>query len=362
MTATKTATKIIPVILSGGAGTRLWPLSRAARPKQFLSFGTSHSLIQETVLRCQGSLFDPCPIIISGESQRFLIAEDMSAIAITADIVLEPMRRDSCAAIAAGCLRALKRGADAMVLVLAADHLIPDTTAFGRAVAAAQSDAAAGYLTTFGVKPTSPATGYGYISPGEYLRAGGSARIHRFVEKPDLEKAETYVRDGYLWNSGNFLFLAQVFIDELRHHDPAILDAVKAAVAKARQDTDFLWLDKAAFSQSPQISVDYAVMEKTAKSAVYAVDYEWRDIGSWDAVHALLPHDEFHNAVIGRGVIMEGHNNLVHSPDRVTTLAGVDDLIVVTTPDAVLVTRRGHSESVKPLVAKLQAENFDEAD
>jgi mannose-1-phosphate guanylyltransferase / mannose-6-phosphate isomerase len=353
---------IIPVLLSGGAGTRLWPYSRAAKPKQFLSFGTQHTLIQETVLRCSGALFDNRPIVVSGESQRFLIAEDMANIKVKADIILEPMRRDSCAAVAVGCLQALKRSADALVLVLAADHLIPDVQAFEKAVAAALPDAVAGYLTTFGIKPTSPATGYGYIRPGSLLREKGSARLEKFVEKPDPATAAKYVSEGYLWNSGNFLFSAQSFIDELKLYAPEVHDAVKASLNSARQDVDFLWLEKEAFARSPQISVDYAVMEKTRKSAVYAVDYEWRDIGLWDAVHELLPHDEFQNAISGRSVILNGKNNLVHSTNMLTALSDVDDLIVVVTDEAVMISKRGKSENVKPLVAHLQQKKFKEAD
>jgi mannose-1-phosphate guanylyltransferase / mannose-6-phosphate isomerase len=353
---------IIPLILSGGAGTRLWPLSRDAKPKQFLNFGTEHSLLQETILRCTGDLFDTRPIVIAGETQRFLIAEQLVEIAVSADIMLEPMRRDSCAAIAAGCLQALKRSPDAMVLVLAADHLIADRKSFVDAVAAAQIDAAAGYLATFGITPTYAATGYGYIRPGKLVREKGSATIETFVEKPDATTAEKYVQDGYLWNSGNFLYSAQAFIDELKIHSPEILEAMLAAHDNSRHETDFIWLEKSSFSRSPQISVDYAVMEKTDKAVVYPVQYEWRDIGSWDAVHDLLPHDDFDNAVVGKGVIINGRNNLVHSTQCVTALSGVDDLVVVTTRDAVLVTRRGKTEKVKDLVAALKARKFNEAE
>jgi mannose-1-phosphate guanylyltransferase / mannose-6-phosphate isomerase len=356
------STPIIPLILSGGAGTRLWPLSRKAKPKQFLRFGTVHSLMQETVLRCSDEIFDPHPIVVSGESQRFLIAEDLAAIDVKADILLEPVRRDSCAAIAVGCLQALKRGSDAMVLVLAADHLIPDRHAFTKAVASAKIDAAAGYLTTFGVKPTMPSTGFGYIRLGDLLRMNGSLRIEKFVEKPDVETAKKYVSEGYLWNSGNFLFSAQVFIDELGRLEPHVFSAVQESLERGRQETDFLWLDKEAFSQSPQISVDYAVMEKTKKSAVFPVDYEWCDIGSWDAVHDLLPKDEFQNAILGRGIIIKGRDNLVHSTEHLTVLSDVDDLVVVATRDAVLIARRGKTESIKSVVAALQQQKISEAD
>lgn len=353
---------IIPVILSGGAGTRLWPLSRNAKPKQFLRFGSEHSLMQETVLRCSSNVFDKRPIIVSGESQRFLIAEDLREISVNADIILEPMRRDSCAAIAAGCLQALQRSPDAMVFILAADHKIPDVAAFSAAVENAKADAELGKLTTFGIKPTHAATGYGYIKPGAPLRDGGSCVLEKFVEKPDAVKAESYLKSGYLWNSGNFLFSAKVFLDELKKFAPLVLTSVQHSFLKARRETDFVWLETAGFSRSPQISVDYAVMEKTDRAAVFAVDYSWNDIGSWDAVHELLNPDANHNAVQGRGVVMQGQNNLVHSDGILTALIGVDDLVVVATADAILVTKRGHSENVKNLVGELKARNFKEAD
>ena len=228
---------IIPIILSGGAGVRLWPLSRAARPKQFLKLIGNHSLIQDTVLRCATEGFDRRPIVVSGESQRFLVAEDLREIAVSADIILEPMRRDSCAAITAGCLMALKRSRSAIVLVLAADHFITEQEKFVRAVLNAREDAETGYLTTFGVKPTSAATGFGYIKPGPLLREGGSHKIDKFVEKPNVERAAQYVRDGFLWNSGNFLFRASRFIEELELHAPAVLHAVDRRIQFSRQPT-----------------------------------------------------------------------------------------------------------------------------
>lgn len=345
---------IIPIILSGGAGVRLWPLSRAARPKQFLKLIGNHSLIQDTVLRCATEGFDRRPIVVSGESQRFLVAEDLREIAVSADIILEPMRRDSCAAITAGCLMALKRSRSAIVLVLAADHFITEQEKFVRAVLNAREDAETGYLTTFGVKPTSAATGFGYIKPGPLLREGGSHKIDKFVEKPNVERAAQYVRDGFLWNSGNFLFRASRFIEELELHAPAVLHAVEAAMSSARLDEDFLRLHAESFSNSPQISVDYAVMEKTSWAAVYPVDYSWSDIGSWDAVHELLEKDSFGNSIVGPAVVHEGHGNLVYGNGQLTTLVGVDNLVVITTPDAVLVTSRLNSEKLKGLLEKLK--------
>ena len=349
---------IIPIVLSGGARTRLWPLSNDETPKQFLRFGTHNSLMQETVLRCSADIFDARPIIVAGESQRFLIAEDLRKINRAADIILEPMRRDSCAAIVAGCLQALERNAAAIVLILAADHQIPDSSLFVKAVANARSEAETGYLVAFGIKPTYAATGYGYIKPGEVLTTGTCSRIEKFVEKPDATTAEKYLAQGYLWNSGNFLFSAQGFIDELRELAPDILTAVADSYSTARRDIDFVWLEQQAFSNSPQISVDFAVMEKTKKSAVCAVEYEWSDIGSWDAVHGLLARDEMANATEGEVLILNGRNNLVHSSNHVTALYGVDDLVVVVTADGLLVTKRGLTENVKDIVEALQAKKI----
>jgi mannose-1-phosphate guanylyltransferase / mannose-6-phosphate isomerase len=348
---------IIPIILSGGAGSRLWPLSRAARPKQFLKFGSEHTLFQNTVLRCKSAIFDRRPIVVSGESQRFLVAEDLLEIGLAADIVLEPMRRDSCAAIAAGCLVALRRSPDAMVLVLSADHIISEQHEFDDAVASASIDAAAGFLTTFGVKPHSPATGFGYIKPGEQLRSGGAFKIEKFVEKPNLETANEYVRDGYFWNSGNFLFRAASFIEELKRYAPLVFSAMELAIEKAQSDVDFIRLNSEEFARSPQISVDYAVMEKTERAAVFPVQYSWNDIGSWDAVFDTLTKDAFANAIAGEGFVLDGNNNMVHSLKRFTALVGVDDLIVVTVDDAVLVTKRGKAEMLKTLIGTLKTRN-----
>ncbi len=354
--------QIIPVILSGGGGTRLWPLSRNAKPKQFLRFGSEYSLMQETLRRCTATVFDQRPIIVSGESQRFLIAEDLREIDVQADIILEPMRRDSCAAIAVGCLQALQRSPDTLVFILAADHKIPDIAAFAVAVANAKADALAGKLTTFGIKPTYAATGYGYIKPGAQLRLGGSCVLEKFIEKPDAAKAAAYVQSGYLWNSGNFLFSARLFLDELQKFAPEVLSAVQGSFSKARRETDFIWLEAEGFARAPQISVDYAVMEKTSCAAVFEVDYAWNDIGSWDAVHELLAQDAEGNTVQGHGLILRGRNNLVHSDGILTALIGVDDVVVVTTVDAILVTKRGDTELVKNLVGELKARNFKEAD
>ncbi len=345
---------IIPVILSGGSGTRLWPLSRDSKPKQFLNFGSEHSLIQETALRCQSEIFDPRPIFVCAESHRFLIAEDLLNIGVSADILLEPARRNSCAAITAGCLCAIARNPEAIVLVLAADHQIPDIAAFSKAVSQATKDADTGHLITFGIQPTKPATGYGYILPGGQISNHDCYKVEKFVEKPDQKTAEKYIQDGYLWNSGNFLFKAQSFIDEMMILAPEILKAVQEAHQKAESDLDFLRLEKDAFERSPSISVDYAIMEQTKKAAVFTVDYQWSDVGSWEAVWEVSNKSDAGNVVIGDAEIVDGRNNIVHSVGKLTTLVGIDDVAVITTSDAVLVTSKSQAENVKKLVTNLQ--------
>jgi mannose-1-phosphate guanylyltransferase/mannose-6-phosphate isomerase len=348
----------IPLILSGGSGTRLWPLSRASKPKQFLGFGGAHSLFQDTVLRCRAGVFDPRPIVVGAGGHRFLIGEDLAEIGVPADILLEPAARNSCAAIAAGCLQALKRSKEAVVLVLAADHHIPDAAGFAAAVAEGLAAAGAGRLVTFGVKPDRPATSYGYILPGEKLDK--ACAVARFVEKPGMEQAERYLAEGYLWNSGNFLFRAATFLDELERLQPDILAAVRTALEEAETDLDFLRLGPS-FARAPSISVDYAVMEKTTRAAVLPVGYRWSDVGSWDAVSQIVERDRQGNAVVGDATILDGADNLVHSQGRLTTLIGVDGMIVVSTRDCLLIAPKPRAEDVKPLVARLQAEARAEA-
>jgi mannose-1-phosphate guanylyltransferase / mannose-6-phosphate isomerase len=347
--------KIIPLILSGGAGTRLWPLSTEDRPKQFATFGAGGTLIENTLMRCRDGLFDARPIVISGEKYRFLVAEALRKLELTCDIILEPVARDSCAAVAAGCLIAQARSPQALVLVLAADHMISDDEAFSQAVAAARPDADDGKLVTFGIMPDRPETGYGYIKPGALLREAGCLQIERFVEKPNLATAQKYLTDGYYWNSGNFLFRADVFLRELAQYAPSILASTQAAVSLAVAHGDFTVLDSAAFSTSPRFSIDYAVMEKTAEAAVYPVNYQWSDIGSWDAVRDLLNKDIEGNAVVGPGTVIDGANNLVHATGIQTLLIGVEGLMVVTTPSGVLVTHEGQSAKLKYALAKIKS-------
>jgi mannose-1-phosphate guanylyltransferase / mannose-6-phosphate isomerase len=354
--------QIIPVILSGGSGTRLWPLSRASKPKQFLSFGGGPTLIQQTALRCQGEGFDPRPIFVAAEAHRFLVAEDAVEIGVEADIILEPMRRDSCAAIVAGALQAHARNDQALILVLAADHHIPDIAQFQKAVRAAAPAALEGSLVTFGIRPKSPHTGYGYILPGAPVGAGPVVKVSRFVEKPDLKTAEAYVAQGYLWNSGNFLFKASVFLDEARQLVPGMVQAVEASLRHAQRDLSFLRLSADDFARAPQISVDFAIMEKTARAAVLPVDYAWSDIGSWEAVAKSGTADADGNVVVGRGVAEASHNVMIHSERKLTAVLGLDDVVVVSTRDAILVAAKSATEKVKDLVAHLKALGHREAE
>jgi mannose-1-phosphate guanylyltransferase/mannose-6-phosphate isomerase len=351
---------IIPLVLSGGTGTRLWPLSRASKPKQFLRFGGGRSLFQETLLRCRSRIFDSRPIVIGAHAHRFLIAEDLIEIGVSAEVLLEPLPRNSCAAIAAGCLAALKRAPDVIVLALAADHHIPDSKAFSAAVAAAAEDARLGHLVTFGVMPDRPATGYGYILPDTPLAE--AAAVGRFVEKPSKEEAISCIAGGYLWNSGNFLFRADAFLSELKDLQPDLMAHVAEAVAQAVSDLDFLRLDEAAFAQAPAISIDHAVMEKTTKAAVLPVSYFWSDVGNWDSVAGVLDKDADGNATVGEALILQGKNNLVHSEGRLTALIGAEEMVVVSTRDAVLVAPKARAEDVKALVARLREDGHAEAD
>jgi mannose-1-phosphate guanylyltransferase/mannose-6-phosphate isomerase len=307
-------------------------------------------------------LFDRKPIIIGANDHRFLIAEDLNTLAIEADIILEPMQRNSCAAIVAGCLQALERDENAIVLVLAADHAINDQTGFEQTVQNAIQAAQQGHLITFGIKPDYPATGYGYILPSETMLDEGGNQVLSFVEKPDEALALQYMEEGYLWNSGNFMFRADCFLEEAGRHVPEVVEAVTKAHLKKKADLDFLRLDEKSFEASPSISVDYAIMEKTDKAVVFAASHDWSDIGTWNSVWRNLPKDEADNVMLGDVIVKDGSNNLVHSRDRLTTLLGVDDTIVVATRDVVFVGSQSESEAIKELVEKLKSEGRDEAD
>jgi len=345
--------KIFPLIMCGGAGTRLWPASREVRPKQFLPLFGARSTFQDTLARVSdGDLFER-PIVITNAVYRFMVLEQLAEIGIEADVLLEPLRRDSGPAIAAGAAFAQARDKDAVVLALAADHVVQDTPAFIAACRQGLVAAEAGRIVTFGIKPERPATEYGYINPGETV-SGEVRVIAKFVEKPDAATAADYIKAGYLWNSGNFMFRASVLLDEYRKFDAASVEAVTNAVAKAGRDLGFITLDPESFRSAQAISIDYAVMEKTAHAAVVPVSCGWSDVGSWHAVWELSAKDTQGNAAQGRAVFEDSRNCNVATDKALVALEGVDDLVVVATEDAVLVSRQKDANGLKRLVAKLK--------
>lgn len=344
---------IVPLIMCGGAGTRLWPASREGRPKQFLSLLGKYSTFQETVRRvADRSIFDK-PIVITNGQYRFLVADQLAEIGAEADILLEPARRDSGPAIAAGAAFAVKRNSNAVVVALAADHVVTDRTAFVQACCAAAGAAAGGRIVTFGVRGDRPATEYGYIRPGAPL-TDGVFTVDKFVEKPDAATAQDYISQGFLWNSGNFVFRASVFLDEYRASDPATAAAATAAIEKAGVDLGFVTLDSQSFSAAHATSVDYAVMEKTARAAVVPVSYGWSDVGSWQAVWELSAHDEDGNSAQGSAVFVASRNSFASSEKPLVALFGVENLVVVASEDAVLIANRADTNGMKRLVQKLK--------
>ena len=345
--------RIIPLIMCGGAGTRLWPASREVHPKQFLPLFGAHSTFQNTVLRVKDAALFERPIVITNKAYLFMVLEQLAEIGLEADILLEPMRRDSGPAIAAGAAFAQTRDKDAVVLALAADHVVRDTDAFVAACRQGLVAALAGRIVTFGVQPERAATEYGYISPGKII-SGEVRDVAKFVEKPDPATAAEYIKAGYLWNSGNFMFRASVLLDEYGNVDAGSVQAVTDSVTNAGRDLGFVTLDPEAFGAAKPISIDYAVMEKTSRAAVVPVACGWSDVGSWHAVWELSDKDSEGNAAQGKAVFEDSRNCNVSTDKALVALEGVDDLVVVATQDAVLVSRQKDANGLKRLVARLK--------
>lgn len=356
-----TVPPIIPVLLAGGTGTRLWPVSRDAMPKQFLPLVGDRSTFQQALARVgDAALFAP-PIVMTSGDFRFFARQQAEDIGPSPTVVLEPMRRDSAAAIAAAALIAAQREPQAVVLTLAADHVIRNTELFHAACMTGREAALDGRIVTFGIRPTDPRTSYGYIRRGAALGPEGVHAVAAFVEKPDAPSAARYLVEGYLWNSGNLLFRADVLVSEMTRHEPGIVSAVEEAVAKSTTDLGFIRLDPDAFARAPQKSIDYALMERTDRAAVVEGRFQWSDIGSWEAIFDIATRDGANNALRGEVIALDAADCLVHTEGRLVAVVGVRGLAVVATPDAVLVVPRERAEDVKRLVASLTAAGRIEA-
>jgi len=354
---------IVPVILSGGSGTRLWPVSRESFPKQLWPLISERTMIQETALRATGQGFAP-PVVVCNQAHRFLIAEQLRAAGIAdARIVLEPVGRNSAPAILAAAVLVAETDPDAVLWMMAADAAIADVAALHRALDVAVAAARAGRIVTFGMKPTAPETGYGYIEVGAPLAdLPGVHALARFVEKPDAATAATLVASGrHLWNSGMFVFTARTLIEEVELYAPEVLAAVRGAVTARRTDLDFIRLDEAAFAASPNISLDYAVAERTTRAAVVPADIGWSDVGSWGALWELGQKDSAGNVAVG-DVLLEGAENCyVRSDGMLAAVVGLKDVVVVVTADAVLAMSRDAAQDVKKVVDRLKAKGRKEA-
>lgn len=350
-----------PVILSGGSGTRLWPLSRATLPKQLLPLVSDRSMLQETLLRLAGLPdVSDTPMVVCGNDHRFLVAEQMQEIGVNHPaIMLEPAGRNTAPAVAIAALALLEQDADATMIVLPADHLISDTAAFHMAIGRAAQAAEAGYLVTFGIQPDAPETGYGYIRRGNVLASqDGVYGVAAFVEKPDASTAQTYVQSGeYFWNSGMFVFKAARYIQELEKFRPDILAAARASWQRRASDLDFCRLEAEAFKACPSESIDYAVMEKTDAAAVIPVDIGWNDIGSWSSLwQTATGRDSEGNSVRGDVLLEQVSNSYVRAESRMVAAIGLTDVVIVETQDAVLVAHKDQAQQVKKIVERMQAD------
>ncbi|MBY7894046.1 mannose-1-phosphate guanylyltransferase/mannose-6-phosphate isomerase [Vibrio fluvialis] len=351
---------LLPVIMAGGSGSRLWPLSRSLYPKQFISLTSESTMLQETIARLEG-LEHKSPLLICNEEHRFIVAEQLRTNNFShGGIILEPAGRNTAPAIALAALYAVQNGDDPLLLVLAADHVIQNQSAFSQSVQNAIESAQQGMLVTFGIVPTAPETGYGYIKQGQ-SNSELTCRVEKFVEKPDLATAQNYLDSGdYLWNSGMFLFKASRYLKELKQHRPDILQACEQAMKGAHNDLDFIRLDKEAFVACPDDSVDYAVMEKTQDAIVVAMDAGWSDVGSFSALWEVSGKNDAGNVIVGDVITEQTADSYIYTQDKLVCTVGVDNLVIVETKDAVLVAHKDKVQDVKSVVNQLKASNRPE--
>ncbi len=352
---------IIPVVLSGGSGTRLWPLSRQAYPKQFLNLVDDNSLLGNTIVRLEGIEDVSAVTVVCNDDHRFMVAGVLQAQnrLKQASILLEPVGKNTAPAIALAAIQALTLSADAILLVMPADHVIKDSAVFARAVKTAASAAEQGKLVTFGIVPDAPHTGYGYIQSGESL--GQWARVSQFVEKPDLETAKAYLADGsFYWNSGMFVFRADRYLEELNKFHPAMVQCAQVALDRSETDLDFIRVNREAFEQSPEDSIDYAVMEKTEDAVVVPLDAGWSDVGSWSALWEIHEQDGHGNVCRGDVIVEDVSNSYIHSDSRLIAAIGLQDHVIVETDDVVLVADKSRVQDVKKLVDKVKQQEREE--
>ncbi|HAX7566478.1 TPA: mannose-1-phosphate guanylyltransferase/mannose-6-phosphate isomerase [Escherichia coli] len=354
---------LLPVIMAGGTGSRLWPMSRELYPKQFLRLYGQRSMLQETVVRLDG-INAREPVVICNDEHRFLVAEQLRQInKFSHNIILEPVGRNTAPAIALAALSAIKNGDDPILLVLAADHIINNKPAFHAAVKIAYEHAQKDSLVTFGIVPTGPETGYGYIHRGQKIAAEENSpfKVNRFVEKPNREKAEEYISSGeYYWNSGMFMFRAKKYLAELEKYRPDILEACKLAILNAKDGDDFINVDKELFVACPDESVDYAVMEKTSDAVVVSLDADWSDVGSWSALWEVSDKDHQGNVITGDTYLHNANNCYINTDEKLVAAIGVENLVIISTKDAVLVVNKDQVQDVKKVVEHLKVQNRSE--
>ncbi|MCB9495149.1 MAG: mannose-1-phosphate guanylyltransferase/mannose-6-phosphate isomerase [Desulfobacteraceae bacterium] len=354
---------LIPVILAGGSGTRLWPLSRRLYPKQLIELTSDNTMLQETILRLENIENLSDPIIICNEEHRFMVAEQLRQISIESpSIILEPVAKNTAPAIAAAAVKALELDSDPTLIVLPADHYIGDMENFKKSIKTGYEAAEKDLVITFGIVPSSPETGYGYIKKGAAV-SDQVSMVEKFVEKPDLETAKQYLESGrYLWNSGMFIFKAKTIIEEFENNSPEILKCSRTAVEKSSVDLDFMRLDRESFSLSPEDSIDYAIMEKTKRAAVIPISCKWNDLGSFEALWQTKQKDENNNVTYGDVYLSDVKNSFLHSTSRIVAAVGIEDHVVIETSDAVLVASRDKVQDVKKIVEQLKKDKRNEPD